>query len=89
MEYIYDSQSCKSKFYDGHLDHDFDVQFSEPTGATIGDYMAYIKQFDDVLTIKPNTRILEEGLRLSGEHTQEKLYGELAKIKCLNKKKKQ
>ena len=44
---IYDSQSCKPKFYDGHLDQDFDVQLSEPIGATVEDYMAYIKQFDD------------------------------------------
>lgn len=46
---IYDSQSCKPKFYDGHLDEDFDVELSAPIGDTVDEYLAYLKQFDDEL----------------------------------------
>lgn len=45
----YDSQSCKPKFYDGHMDEDFDYQQAEPTGETFDDYVRYLQDFDDEL----------------------------------------
>lgn len=45
----YDSQSCKPKFYDGHLHEDFDYQQSEPTEETVQGYIKYLKAYDDEL----------------------------------------
>lgn len=45
----YDSQSCKPKFYDGHLDEDFDYQASEPTEASLEGYVKYLVENDDEL----------------------------------------
>ena len=46
---IYDSQSCKPKFYEGHLDEDFDYQESEPTEESLEGYIKYLEQNDDEL----------------------------------------
>lgn len=46
---IYDSQSCKPKFYEGHFDEDFDVKLSEPSGPKLEDYVRYLERFDDEL----------------------------------------
>lgn len=45
----YDSQSCKPKFYDGHMDEDFDYLQATPTGETFDDYVRYLREFDDEL----------------------------------------
>ena len=45
----YSSQSCKPKFYEGHLAQDFDLQYGEPTEETIEGYIKYLKEFDDEL----------------------------------------
>ena len=49
----YDSQSCKPKFYEGHLadneDNDFDYQVAEPTGADVEAYIKFLKENDDEL----------------------------------------
>lgn len=45
----YDSQNCKPKFYDGHLEDDFDIQFAEPTEESFDGYIKFLKQFDDEL----------------------------------------
>ena len=45
----YDSQSCKPKFYDGHLNDDFDYAADEPTEQTIDGYIKYLEENDDEL----------------------------------------
>lgn len=45
----YDSQSCKPKFYDGHLQDDFDYEQSRPTDETLDGYVRYLQEFDDEL----------------------------------------
>ena len=45
----YDSQSCKPKFYDGHIGQDFDYEQAEETDETIDGYIRYLKEFDDEL----------------------------------------
>ncbi len=45
----YDSQSCKPKFYDGHLDSDFDYAQGAPTVGTFDDYVRFLQEFDDEL----------------------------------------
>ncbi len=45
----YDSQSCKPKFYDGHLNEDFDYKQAEPTDDTIDGYIRYLQENDDEL----------------------------------------
>ncbi len=45
----YDSKSCKPKFYQGHLEEDFDYQQAEPTEETIEGYIKYLKENDDEL----------------------------------------
>ena len=44
---LYDSQNCKPKFYDGHFEEDFDINYSEPTMQTIEGYIKYLEEFDD------------------------------------------
>jgi len=46
---LYDSQSCKPKFYDGHFDQDFDYTSAEPVGTSIEDYINYLEEFDEEL----------------------------------------
>ena len=45
----YDSQSCKPKFYDGHLDEDFDIQESSPVEESLEGYIKYLQENDDEL----------------------------------------
>ena len=45
----YDSQSCKPKFYDGHLQDDFDYEQARPTDETLDGYVRYLQEFDDEL----------------------------------------
>ena len=45
----YDSQSCKPKFYDGHLDEDFDIQESSPVEESLDGYIKYLQENDDEL----------------------------------------
>ena len=49
---IYDSQSCKPKFYDGHLDEDFDYIEGKTTPQTLQGYVEYLQTFDDELPDK-------------------------------------
>ena len=46
---MYNSQCCKPKFYDGHLDEDFDIQLSEPVEESIEGYIKYLEEVDDEL----------------------------------------
>ncbi len=43
----YDSKSCKPKFYDGHLNEDFDYKVAEPTEQTMKGYIKYLEEKDD------------------------------------------
>ena len=45
----YDSQSCKPKFYAGHLDEDFDYEESSITEETLDGYIKYLEENDDEL----------------------------------------
>ncbi len=45
----YDSQSCKPRFYDGHLRDNFDYEQAEPTDETFDGYIRYLQQYDDEL----------------------------------------
>ena len=45
----YNSQSCKPKFYDGHLTEDFDIDFSEPVEESMQGYIDYLLKNDDEL----------------------------------------
>ena len=45
----YDSQSCKPKFYEGHLDEDFDYKQAEITDDTFDGYVKYLMENDDEL----------------------------------------
>jgi len=46
---MYDSQCCKPKFYDGHLDEDFDIQESKPVEESLEGYIKYLEENDDEL----------------------------------------
>lgn len=46
---LYDSQSCKPKFYQGHFDEDFDIFESEPTENSLQGYIKYLEDNDDEL----------------------------------------
>ena len=43
----YDSQSCKPKFYDGHMEEDIDYQEAKPTEESIKGYIEFLQEFDD------------------------------------------
>ena len=43
----YDHQSCKPKFYGGHMDEDFDYTPSELTGESVEDYIKYLEKYDE------------------------------------------
>ena len=45
----YNSQMCKPKFYDGHIDEDFDTREHEPLTENIEGYIKYLKEADDEL----------------------------------------
>lgn len=44
---IYDSFSCKPKFYEGHFDESFDLQYSRTTSDTLEGYKQYLEEYDD------------------------------------------
>lgn len=46
---LYDSRSCKPKFYDGHFDEDFDIQESETVENSLEGYIKYLQEVDDEL----------------------------------------
>ena len=46
---IYDSQSCKPKFYAGHFDNDFDLDYSKPSDDSMDGYKKFLEEFDDEL----------------------------------------
>lgn len=48
----YNSQSCKPKFYDGHMEEDFDLNYSKPTEETFDGYIKYLQENDDELPDK-------------------------------------
>lgn len=48
----YDSQSCKPKFYEGHMDSDFDYVQVKPVEETRDGYIYFLKEFDDELPDK-------------------------------------
>ena len=45
----YSSQSCKPKFYDGHINEDFDYNESEPLEEILQGYIKYLQEYDDEL----------------------------------------
>ena len=45
----YDSQSCKPKFYQGHMDDDFDLDYSSEIEETLLGYIKFLEEFDDEL----------------------------------------
>lgn len=45
----YDSQLCKPKFYDGHMDEDFDYEQAEVTEDSFEGYVKYLREHDDEL----------------------------------------
>ena len=49
---IYNSFECKPKFYNGHLNHDFDLQYSQGIEDTYDGYIKYLKENDDELPDK-------------------------------------
>ncbi len=46
---LYDSQSCKPKFYEGHFEEDIDYQECEPPEETMKGYIKYLEENDDEL----------------------------------------
>lgn len=48
----YDSQSCKPKFYQGHLNEDFDYIESKAPEETMQGYIKYLQESDDELPEK-------------------------------------
>ena len=44
---LYDSQSCKPKFYAGHFNEDFDYTLCKPTEESLQGYMQYMEENDD------------------------------------------
>ena len=48
----YDSQSCKPKFYDGHMNEDFDYKPAEMTEQSMKGYIKYLLENDDELPEK-------------------------------------
>lgn len=45
----YDSQSCKPKFYEGHLNSDFDYSEAVPADNSFEGYVRYLQENDDEL----------------------------------------
>ena len=46
---LYDSKSCKPKFYDGHFDEDFDIDLGKPIEESREGYIKFLEEFDDEL----------------------------------------
>ena len=45
----YNSQSCKPKFFSGHFDQDFDLNYSSPPEETKESFETYLNDFNDEL----------------------------------------
>lgn len=45
----YDSQCCKPKFYEGHMNQDFDYKQAEITEQSLEGYIKYLQENDDEL----------------------------------------
>ena len=45
----YNHQGCKPKFYDGHMDEDFDYSPAIPCGESIGEYIKFLEEHNDEL----------------------------------------
>lgn len=71
---MYDHQSCKPKFYEGHLDADIDYIESEPPADTFDDYVRYLKQFDDELPDNfYQTRSIKKNDKLPQKSTNQRM----------------
>ena len=46
---LYDSQSCKPYFYDGHFEQDIDYMVAQAPKETQDDYIQYLQKNDDEL----------------------------------------
>lgn len=46
---MYDSFSCKPRFYDGHLYEDFDYSVSDPMQDNIAGYIRWLREHDEEL----------------------------------------
>ena len=44
---LYSSQSCKPKFYEGHMTEDFDIQESEKLEESVEGYIKFLQENDD------------------------------------------
>ena len=49
---MYDSQSCKPKFYAGHFEEDFDIKESCKTENSLDGYLKFLEETDDELPKK-------------------------------------
>ena len=58
----YDSQSCKPKFYEGHLQNDFDYSEAVPADNSFEGYVRYLQENDDEL---PENYYMKRGLKQS------------------------
>lgn len=45
----YNAQNCKPKFYDGHLEEDFDLDYSQETNESLEGYIKFLQENDDEL----------------------------------------
>ena len=43
----YNEKTCKPKFYEGHMDEDFDLDYFEPSQETAEAYVKWLKERDD------------------------------------------
>lgn len=48
----YNSFECKPKFYDGHFNNDFDLNYSKPIENSLDGYVKYLRENDDELPDK-------------------------------------
>ena len=46
---MYDSFSCKPKFYKAHMDSDIDYSEAEMTADNFDGYVKFLEEFDDEL----------------------------------------
>ena len=44
---LYSSQSCKPKFYEGHLTEDFDLEYSSQVEESLSGYIKFLQENDD------------------------------------------
>lgn len=49
---LYDSYNCEPKFYAGHFDEDFDLNYCSTVGPSKEDYIQYLKDFDDEMPME-------------------------------------